>query len=255
MAKEKDRHHRFLKVCEYCEEQYWAQKETSRFCSRNHAMLWKNKFQDNSLIHKKISESLKNNPKIIANALQQNSSSEIIKSKSEKAKKQWAERKEEMIAKQIQSYKDDPNIAKDRMVKILANPERNKKLSAAMHRRWQEDYQGMIRKCILPTLHIRNSSLEQKFEKVLIEKGIKYEKQFVLENKIYDFYLPEKNMLVECDGLFWHPVDESKIKYNIQRENLVNDRYKDRLAKRYGYQLYRVNEKSNLQKNFILCII
>ena len=41
------------------------------------------------------------------------------------------------------------------------------------------------------------------------------------------------NMLVECDGIYWHSTDEAK----------RNDEFKNRLAKDRGYSIVRLSEK------------
>ena len=45
---------------------------------------------------------------------------------------------------------------------------------------------------------------ELEFMKLLEELGILYELQKVVRLKIFDFYLPNYNMLVEVDGDYWH---------------------------------------------------
>ena len=45
---------------------------------------------------------------------------------------------------------------------------------------------------------------EREFQKLLIELGIKYETQKIVGKKIFDFYLPDYNMIVEVDGDYYH---------------------------------------------------
>lgn len=53
-----------------------------------------------------------------------------------------------------------------------------------------------------------DTGIELKFAKFLEDHNIEYIKQFVLENDsgkwLFDFYLPELNMLIEIDGEYWH---------------------------------------------------
>jgi very-short-patch-repair endonuclease len=74
----------------------------------------------------------------------------------------------------------------------------------------------------------------------LSELGIVH-RQYKIENKRYDFYLPEYNVIIERDGEqhyrgFWQ--DDSKtlsLDYQIE-----NDRIKTELAERHGHKLYRI---------------
>lgn len=66
---------------------------------------------------------------------------------------------------------------------------------------------------------------------------IKYKNSY----KIFDFYLPEKNILLEVDGIYWH---SKNIKLSdmdvIQKHNYKNDKIKNILAKKEGYKLCRI---------------
>lgn len=93
---------------------------------------------------------------------------------------------------------------------------------------------------------------EKAFEKMLKELGVKYELQKVVESKIFDFYIPSKNMIVEVDGDYWHAnpmIYESKDLNKIQARNVRNDQYKEILAKGNGFLLERVWEY-DLKNNY-----
>lgn len=55
---------------------------------------------------------------------------------------------------------------------------------------------------------------------------------FKIEDKIYDYLV--ENLLIELDGTFWH------------KENSVikNDKYKNKLALKYGYNILRIKEEN-----------
>jgi very-short-patch-repair endonuclease len=76
------------------------------------------------------------------------------------------------------------------------------------------------------------TSIEEKMAKTLTEINIKYEEQFKIKRKYYDFYLPEYCTLIECDGTYWHSLDNNK----------NNDIVKNELAKKTGYTLLRFTE-------------
>jgi len=65
---------------------------------------------------------------------------------------------------------------------------------------------------------------------MLIDLNINFKQQFRIENKCYDFYLPNYNILIEVDGRYWHNRNDS----------IINDKYKNELAKRYNYKLVRI---------------
>lgn len=57
------------------------------------------------------------------------------------------------------------------------------------------------------------SMLEQIMESYLKDIGVNYICQFRVENRIADFFLPDHNLIIECDGLYWHSEAVIKDKY------------------------------------------
>lgn len=91
---------------------------------------------------------------------------------------------------------------------------------------------------------------EREFEKLLEELEVKFETQRIVGEKIFDYYIPSKNLLVEVDGDYYHGNPETNDKLsNMQRRNQKNDQFKDILASGKGYSLERVWE-SDLKKNY-----
>lgn len=87
--------------------------------------------------------------------------------------------------------------------------------------------------------------------------GIKFQTPFVLENKIYDLYLPVYNILIEVDGCYWHSKNVPLSEMNSQQlRRWKNDRYKDTLARKRGYKLLRVwedeIEQFNIHKELVI---
>jgi very-short-patch-repair endonuclease len=90
---------------------------------------------------------------------------------------------------------------------------------------------------------------EKSFALILKELGIIYETQKIVGGKIYDFYIPEKNMLVEADGTYWHSKDkELKDMTPVQKKIFFNDLRKDAIAKKLGFELERVWEDDLKEK-------
>lgn len=93
---------------------------------------------------------------------------------------------------------------------------------------------------------------ERKFADMMEELEVEYETQKIIDNKIYDFYIPSKNMIVEVDGDYFHGnplIYEAKDLNKIQLRNQRNDGFKDILAKGRGFLLERVWEY-DLKNNY-----
>lgn len=93
---------------------------------------------------------------------------------------------------------------------------------------------------------------ERKFYKMIKSMEIEVEQQKILNDVIYDFYLPKHNVLVEIDGDYYHgnpEVYQEGELNGMQLKNKKNDLYKDNLAKGLGYTLERVWEK-DINKRF-----
>lgn len=93
------------------------------------------------------------------------------------------------------------------------------------------------------------SKLETYFRVNILEAlNIEYVQQYKLSaiGRYYDFYLPKYNILIECDGDYWH-ADPKKYKKEdlnaIQKRNIRVDEQKNKYALMYGYVLLRFWEK------------
>jgi very-short-patch-repair endonuclease len=83
----------------------------------------------------------------------------------------------------------------------------------------------------LPTI---DTSIEIKVEEWLNENQIEYIHPFNLGNRFQcDFYLPTVNLIVECDGEYWHSREDMK----------KRDKAKDCYAKKCGYEILRLPER------------
>lgn len=98
------------------------------------------------------------------------------------------------------------------------------------------------------------SKLETYFRVNILEAlNIEYIQQYKLSaiGRYYDFYLPEYNILIECDGDYWH-ADPKKYKKEdlnaTQKRNIRVDEQKNKYALMYGYVLLRFWEK-DIYKN------
>ena len=93
------------------------------------------------------------------------------------------------------------------------------------------------------------TTIEIIIKDLLEDLGIKYKEQYKIEKFYFDFYLPEKNTLIECDGDYWHSKEKA----------IRNDKLKNSLAKKLNYNLIRFSEKkikTEINKiRRILCIL
>jgi very-short-patch-repair endonuclease len=91
---------------------------------------------------------------------------------------------------------------------------------------------------------------EKEFEKLMKELNVDYEEQKILGLKIFDFYLPSINTIVEVDGNYFHgDTEKYAVLNNMQKRNVKNDKFKDVLAIGMGYKIERVWE-SDLKENY-----
>lgn len=95
---------------------------------------------------------------------------------------------------------------------------------------------------------------EREFKKILKELKVEFEVQKIVGNKIFDFYIPHINLLVEVDGDYYHANPEKINLENVNRmqaKNMRNDKFKDSLALGLGYRIERVWE-NDLKINYKL---
>lgn len=111
--------------------------------------------------------------------------------------------------------------------------------SAKIHTtaRWADSTSNL--RIYMDTYHFIPSSLECKFKDLLDNAGILYIQQYKPDKctKVYDFFLPLYNTLVEIDGTFWHHSE-----WAIQHGSRVNDDIKDKWAVDNGYDMVRIPE-------------
>jgi len=81
---------------------------------------------------------------------------------------------------------------------------------------------------------------EVDYEENLQKLGINYLKEYNLDNKFFDFYIPDEKLLIEIDGVFWHPLTLEECKYEVQKRNFKNDIIKNNIAEKYELKLLRI---------------
>lgn len=76
-----------------------------------------------------------------------------------------------------------------------------------------------------------NTKPEQKFKKVARKNKIKYRQSYKYKGHYFDFYLPELDILVEIDGVYWHGKGLKDDELNItQLKSRRNDKKKNKIC-------------------------
>lgn len=77
--------------------------------------------------------------------------------------------------------------------------------------------------------------------RILKKNKIAFKREFEVLKKYFDFYLIDYNILIECDGIYWH--DKSGVSEQLMHiQNRVNDIVKNALAAAKEIPLIRVWE-------------
>lgn len=77
---------------------------------------------------------------------------------------------------------------------------------------------------------------------MLKSMNVFYVPQYRIDNRYFDAYLPDYNLLIEFDGSFWHPKSQDECKYECQKKNFAVDKIKNRLAEENGHRIFRIRE-------------
>ena len=86
---------------------------------------------------------------------------------------------------------------------------------------------------------------ERQLKAILDVSKLIYEHPFQVDDKVYDFFIPSLNLLIEVDGNYWHGYGLTKQQMNpMQFKHRTNDTFKTKLAKRRGFNLLRIWENS-----------
>lgn len=85
------------------------------------------------------------------------------------------------------------------------------------------------------------TSIEKKVRLNIEKLNLNFTQEFsVTKNRIYDFLIPSKNLLIECDGNYWHSLPTA----------IIADEKKNKTAKEFGYKLIRFSETEINTENF-----
>ena len=91
---------------------------------------------------------------------------------------------------------------------------------------------------------------EVKFGKILDGLNIKYEKQYPTEFGVVDFYLPEQDMFIEIDGIYWHPNKIEELNFQLISNvcSEINKMKINNLYRLYDSVLDNINSIGDIRK-------
>ena len=89
----------------------------------------------------------------------------------------------------------------------------------------------------------KSTSIEIKIRELLINFGEKFEANHIRDGFSFDIYIPRKNLVIECQGDYWHA---NPIKYNKENMNEMQKFNVGRDARKIKYL-----EESNINELFI----
>lgn len=89
----------------------------------------------------------------------------------------------------------------------------------------------------------KDTKPELEVKTILESNGIEFKHPYQLDTKVFDFFIPEKNLLIEVDGIYWHGKNLTFDKMDsIQKKHKLNDEIKNKLAESLGFKLLRIWE-------------
>lgn len=116
------------------------------------------------------------------------------------------------------------------------------KMSISQKKRWSNpvEKERMLRK-FAEALKLYDTEIERITKQELIKRKIKFFDQYYILGSIVDFYLPDYNIVLYCDGDYWH-----------SREEVISrDKYFNKKLEKAGYLVVRFKEsdiKNNINK-------
>lgn len=151
----------------------------------------------------------------------------------------------------------DPEVKKTRFQNIIAKTAKTRRENNTPS--WNSGKTGVystetiekIRQAALLQFEngdFKKTTIEKIVEDLLIEMNIDFTYSFILEKRQYDFLLRSFNILIECDGDYWHANPKFYPKpepWQIERQRI--DEEKNRIASENKYTILRFWEDEILQ--------
>lgn len=177
---------------------------------------------------------------------------EFKRAESERLKKMWEDPdyrvKMAAVSKKLWDNPANRKRMSDKGKKEMDDPIHKQYMTNCVRKEWA-DPNSKLHKHLG---HLLPSSLENKFKVLLVEADIVFTQQYnpIGYTKVYDFFLPAYNTLIEIDGTFWH-----KSEWAIKHGRPACDVAKDNWALDHGYTIVRIPEvdlKSNIVTEWLI---
>lgn len=153
----------------------------------------------------------------------------------EKAARKWLEKEYHEKDKTQAEIAEDLGICQDTVgywSEKLGIETRD--LAEAQHRRYRhmtEEELGELIKKSYSTQRHQHTSIEKKLTGVLEDMGGEYIEQESIGRWVVDFLLPDRRLVIEADGVYWHSLDEVK----------ERDKRKNTWLRKHGYEVLRLD--------------
>ena len=218
-------------------EGYKQTKEHRKKISKNHARFWQGK-KFSEVTKRKISEGITRAYDKKGRKPLQKYKRKFGKSGRKKGCRATKETRKKMSESAKRSWKEGNKNRNGGRKKGQQKGQRPKNWESLYTPEINEKRRIARLKQVLPT---KNTSIELTVKKFLDDNNIKYVQQFNLGNKFQcDFYLPIANLIVECDGEYWHNREDMK----------KRDKAKNAYAKKCGFKMLRLPEKEIINNQF-----
>lgn len=93
----------------------------------------------------------------------------------------------------------------------------------------------------------QKTNIEKVMEECLQEMDVEYKYSFIFQKRQFDFLLPKQNLIIECDGDYWHTNPKfypEPQEWQVKRIQI--DRVKNEIALNNGYKIVRFWENDIL---------
>jgi hypothetical protein len=124
-----------------------------------------------------------------------------------------------------------------------------------MNQNERDEIIGRLTKCA--NKNKKDTKIEKIVENLLINNSITYEKQYKMGRFVTDFFIPQSNLVIECQGDYWHANPEIFTLLNeTQKANIKRDKSKKEYfdANSIRYLFFWESEIKN-HTNLVLSII
>jgi len=177
---------------------------------------------------------------------------EQIDKRNEAIRVTYEERRKEIcanISKSIIKALEDPEYHKklsDTQKRTWGNHEYKKRMCKIRKKVWAKQYDELYKKIFTPEMKkkLAEANMKRDMKRVSIaeKKFVEHLRNTLTENvvdsywlnkdkiKCFDAYIPEKNLLIEFDGTYYHGLDRKTNFSCIQIWNMANDFIKNKIA-------------------------